>query len=133
MGSTVGASFSAGSSAVRCARDIRHGGIGTQSGPSTNLEANRRKRRTTMKKLLIGILLFTVTASGCVATQATMLRPNTPYAMVSPAQVQVFLREEDIRVPYDKIAIIYAQGESTMTNEHQMIAAAKEEAARVGA
>jgi osmotically-inducible protein OsmY len=86
-----------------------------------------------MKKLVVGMLLFTVTASGCVATQATMLQPTAQYAMVSPAQVRVFLREDDIKVPYEKVAIIHAQGESTMTNEQEMITAAKAEAARAGA
>lgn len=86
-----------------------------------------------MKKLLLGTLFLMLVANGCVATQATMLRPAAQYGPVNPAQVQVFLREGDIKTPYEKVAIIYAQGEATMTDEVQMIAAAKEKAAQIGA
>jgi hypothetical protein len=86
-----------------------------------------------MKKLLLGTLFLMLVANCCVATQATMLRPATQYEPVNPAQVQVFLREDDIKTPYEKVAIIYAQGEATMTDEVQMIAAAKEKAAQIGA
>src|SRR5215475_8952353 len=91
------------------------------------------ERSRIMKKLCYSVLLLMFIASGCVATQATMLRPSAHYGPVTPAQVQVFLREDDIKTPYEKVAIIYAQGEATMTDEVQMIAAAKEKAAQVGA
>jgi len=55
------------------------------------------------------------------------------YPPIHPSQVQIYLSEDDIEAPYEKIAIINAQGEGSWTNESQMYKAARKRAAKVGA
>jgi len=86
-----------------------------------------------MKRLILSALLLTVIASGCVATNATMLAHQGVYAPVSPAYVQVYMSEQDVKAPFEKVAVIHAEGESRLTNETDMIEAAKVKAAAVGA
>ena len=86
-----------------------------------------------MTQLIFGALFLAAVASGCVATQATLLAHRGSYAPVAPAAVQVYLSERDVHAPFEKVAIIYAKGESRLTDETAMIEAAKAEAASVGA
>ena len=86
-----------------------------------------------MKQLILSVLFLTMRTSGCVATRATMLAHRGTYLPVSPASVQVYLSERDVDVPFEKVALIHAEGESRLTDETQMIEAAKAKAASVGA
>jgi hypothetical protein len=84
-----------------------------------------------MKNLcMLFILLF---VAGCVTAQITMLGAPGKYSPTTPDKVQVFISESDIKVPFEKIAIIHTQGESSWTNEQQMIETAKKKAAAIGA
>ena len=78
-------------------------------------------------------LAATLSMAACVQTQTTMLGGAQPVAAVTPMQVQVFMSEADVKRPFEKIAVINAQGESSMTNEAQMIRAAQKKAAKIGA
>ena len=78
-------------------------------------------------------LAAALSMAGCVQTQATMLGGAQPVAAVTPTQVQVFMSEADVKRPFDKIAVINAQGEASMTSEAQMIRAAQKKAAKIGA
>ncbi|MCE5270802.1 hypothetical protein LLH00_05910 [bacterium] len=70
---------------------------------------------------------------GCVSAQVTMLGGNQKLAAIAPEQVQVFMSPNDISVPYDKVAVIHAQGGSGFTTEQGMIKKAQKEAAKIGA
>ena len=83
-----------------------------------------------MKKFSILLLILLI---GCVSAQVTMLQESQLTPISDPSKVQVFLSEADVKVPYDKIAIIHAKGESTWTNEKQMISAMRKKAAKIGA
>lgn len=58
---------------------------------------------------LFWLLLFSAIAAGCVSTNAAKLT-NEKFPSVKPDQVQVFLKEEDVKQPFQKIAILEAKG-----------------------
>lgn len=70
--------------------------------------------------------------TGCVSAQATMLSP-TRYAPVPESAVRVFLDVEEVPSTCERIALIHAQGDVDVTNEQQMIAAARRRAGKIGA
>jgi len=85
-----------------------------------------------LKKCLDASIVFLIILTSCVHTQVTKLS-NTTYPSVDPEEVVVYLTPNDIKDYYEKIGIIHAQGESSWTNEQQMIKAAKKKAASIGA
>ena len=84
-----------------------------------------------MRKL-ISFFVLAIALSSCVSTQVTMLR-QAEYKAVDPEQVQVFLSEEDVKVPFEKIALIHADADANVTKQHKMISAMKKKAAEIGA
>jgi hypothetical protein len=77
-------------------------------------------------------LLLLASLGACVQTQVTMLGSKT-YAPVVATDVRVFTSEDEIEGRYERVALIHAQGESSWTNEAQMIEAARRKAASIGA
>jgi len=69
----------------------------------------------------------------CVSAHATMLGPNQGYAPVPEEEVRVFLAGDDVPATCERMAIINTSGDAEMTNESQMIRAAKRRAGRIGA
>lgn len=55
------------------------------------------------------------------------------YPPISPDQVRVFEAGDEITVPYEKIAIITAEGDTDLTNKAAMIKKMKKKAAELGA
>jgi len=86
----------------------------------------------TMKILFRFVLLSLISTTGCVSTQYTTLSKQA-YEPVRPENVVVYLAENDIKGNYEKIGLIHMQGESSWTNENQMINAARKKAAKMGA
>lgn len=86
------------------------------------------KKRSSVPLQILIALWF----AGCVQTQATLVGP-TRYQPVDESEVVIYLKEEEVPGPYERVAIIHMQGSSTYTNEAQMIAAAKRKAAKLGA
>jgi hypothetical protein len=83
-------------------------------------------------RFLLAAAVFPLLAA-CVTTNVAMLSPAGRYAPVPQDQVQVFLSAEEIRGEYERIAIINAQGGSSMTNEGQMIRKLQLRAGNLGA
>jgi hypothetical protein len=79
--------------------------------------------------MISAVLLF----AGCVSTNAVRLGSAQNYPRVPAEQVQVFLTEEDVKVPFEKVALINASAESGMTNEAKMIKAMQKKAGALGA
>lgn len=79
------------------------------------------------------LLLAAVSLSACVTTHAIQLGTPGRYPPVDPNQVQVFLKEEDVTVKFDKVAAIEAQGDYQFANDEKMIKALKKKAAKLGA
>jgi hypothetical protein len=81
----------------------------------------------------IALLLTVLLATACVSTNAVRLANAGTYPEVPPEQVQVFLTETDVKVEFEKIALINASGESNWTNEEGMIKAMQKKAGKLGA
>ncbi len=86
-----------------------------------------------MKRRIVPLLLAAVSLSACVTTHAIQLGTPGRYPPVDPNQVQVFLKEEDVTVKFDKVAAIEAQGDYQFANDEKMIKALKKKAAKLGA
>ena len=78
-------------------------------------------------------LLVLVALAGCISTNAVRLGAPTQYPPVRPEEVQVFLKEEDVKGEFDKIAIVNAEGNYSYANDERMIEAMKKKAAKLGA
>ncbi len=79
------------------------------------------------------LLLLAVSLSACVSTKAIQLGTPGRYPPVDPDQVQVFLKEEDVTVKFDKVATIEATGNYQFANNEKMVKALKKKAAKLGA
>jgi hypothetical protein len=69
----------------------------------------------------------------CVSTNSVMLGGGSHFAPVPAPEVRVFLTKEDVKGPYDEIALINASGASSWTNESQMVRAMQKKAGALGA
>lgn len=78
-------------------------------------------------------LLAIFALAGCVSTNAVQLGQPNRYPPVKPEDVQVFQKESDVTVDFDKVAIINAEGDYTFVNDERMINAMKKKAAKLGA
>lgn len=77
------------------------------------------------------LLFVSVMAAGCVSTNAAKLT-NEKFAPVKPEQVQVFMTEQDIKQPFQKIAILEAKG-SYNIDKAAFIKALQKRAGKLGA
>jgi len=78
------------------------------------------------------ILLAFSLLLGCASTGVVKLS-NQKYPSVKPEQVQVFMAEQDVQRPYEKIAIITAEGDYAYQNQTSLIQAIQKKAAKLGA
>lgn len=78
------------------------------------------------------IVIPTLLLTACVQAHTVHLAGAPQYAPIPPSEVRVFYTEEDIPGTFERIAVIYAQGSSSMTNQTQMIEEMRAEAAEVG-
>lgn len=84
-----------------------------------------------MRTLLLAMAVLTLSA--CVSTNSIPLGTPSTYAAVPAEQVRVFLTEADVPGEFEKLALINAKGESSWTDEEQMIRAMQKEAGKLGA
>lgn len=86
-----------------------------------------------MKKYFIHtVSLWAILLTGCVTTNVTPLN-NKRYTPLEPADVVLYLDEADIPQPFEKVAILYAKGDYTLTDEAQMFNKVRKQAAKLGA
>lgn len=86
-----------------------------------------------MKKKHSVAFALLVLLSGCVNTSAVQLGTPGQFPPTDPEQVQVFLTEADVKVPFEKVALINAEGNYQYANDERMIKAMKKKAAELGA
>jgi len=88
-----------------------------------------------MKKYLLWIFLLLVCISiACVTVNAVKLGTSpTTRPPVFPEKVAVYLTADKVQGKYEEIALLNASGESTWTNEEQMVDAMKKRAGQLGA
>lgn len=77
----------------------------------------------------LGLLLFT---GACVTVNKTVLMDRSAFP-VAPAQVYVFLPEDEIPADCERVALLDASGEQDTTTEAQMIDEMRKEAGKLGA
>lgn len=85
-----------------------------------------------MKRFSLLVLLAATLLTACVTANAIKLG-TAEYPPVPPEQVQVFMTEKDIKVPFDKIAVIDVNGGSDSTDDALMIKVARDKAGEIGA
>lgn len=86
-----------------------------------------------MLRRFLPVVLAAIALAGCVTTHAIELGTPGRYRPIDPLQVQVFLTESDVTVPFDKVAIIEAKGDYTTVADEDMVKAMKKKAAKLGA
>ncbi len=79
------------------------------------------------------VLAAPLALGACVTASATMLGPRESRAPVAEDQVHVFLPEDEVPATCERLAIINTSGDADMTNESQMVRAARRRAGRLGA
>lgn len=72
-------------------------------------------------------------AAACVNVHATRLGSPRPLPPVHPEDVWVYQDEDDIEGEYDRVAVLFVDGDVHTTNQRQMIRAARKKAGRLGA
>ena len=78
-------------------------------------------------------LLAPLAAGACVQASATYLAPRQNLAPVPEDSVRVFLATDSIPPNCQRYALINTSGDADMTNESQMVNAAKRRAGKIGA
>ncbi|HET9983806.1 MAG TPA: hypothetical protein VFQ38_09475 [Longimicrobiales bacterium] len=85
-----------------------------------------------MRRRIVRVLGLAVVAA-CVRTSTVELGAPHHYPPVPPERVQVFLEESDVPGPFEKIALISAEGPHGFTSEKDMVDKARKEAGKRGA
>lgn len=86
-----------------------------------------------MQRRFYAVLLAALAVSACVTTHAIQLAAPGRYPPVDAMHVQVFLNESDVKVPFEKIALIEAEGDYNMVDNPKMVDAMKKKAGKLGA
>lgn len=79
------------------------------------------------------VLAAVALAAGCVTTSTIPLGDPTPRPEVPWEQVQVFLREADVPGPFEKVALIKAEGPHDWTSQRDMVDKVRKAAGKAGA
>ena len=79
------------------------------------------------------LVLLPLSLGACVTARATMLVPTEGLTPVPEEQVVVYLPTDTVPERCQRIAIINLSGDASMTDEAQMIQAAKRRAGKIGA
>lgn len=83
-------------------------------------------------RLLLAALLLPLAA--CVQTNATLLNPSpVARATVDPATVRIYRTADQIGHRFEELAILNSTGESSWTNEHNMLESMRRKAGALGA
>lgn len=89
-----------------------------------------------MRMRILSILSIALAASACfprVSTKATPLDPSLRLAETCPDGVKLYETPGDVEQPYSRVALINSTGEVKYSDEAEMFASMREEAAGVGA
>lgn len=79
------------------------------------------------------VLVAPLALGACVTANATMLGPRQHRTPVPEDEVRVFLAEDEVPASCERVAIINTSGDADVTNESQMIRAARRRAGKLGA
>lgn len=86
-----------------------------------------------MKTKLLGFGLLTLVLLACVTTNAVRIGTAPSRPPISEDQVIIYRTADQVQGKYEEVALISAKGESSWTDESQMINAMKKKAGKMGA
>lgn len=86
-----------------------------------------------LRKLLLLAIPALLFLGGCVNVHATRIGNPVQYPPVPREQVTVYRTEDEVDRPYDRIAVLFVEGDADVTDERDMIDAARKKAGRLGA
>jgi hypothetical protein len=84
-------------------------------------------------KILSASLSALVLTAACVRTNAALIDPTVHLARTCPEAIRLYTGPEQVQQSYQQVALLNSSGESTWSNESQMIKSMREKAAEVGA
>lgn len=79
------------------------------------------------------LFLVASLASSCVSTNATMLGTAGLRPPLLPAQVVIYRSFDQVRAPYEEVALLHSTGEAGFTSEAQLYDSMRLKAAQLGA
>src|SRR6476469_1097001 len=89
-----------------------------------------------MKKSFV-VMTLAVATSGCVSnvvhTNSTLIDPTARLARSCSESVKLYLSPDSVQQPYRQIALMNSAGQVNLTNQADLYASLREEAAEVGA
>lgn len=85
-----------------------------------------------MHRFPLSLLLCPLLLAACVTTSAVPL-DGTDRPPLDPDAVVVYLDEADVPGAYEKVALIYAEGDYALTDEAKLFRKVRKRAARLGA
>jgi P pilus assembly chaperone PapD len=89
-----------------------------------------------MNKTVVGALTFAAATSACVSvvhTNSTLIDPTARLARSCAESVKLYLSPDSVKQPYRQVALMNSAGQVNLTNQADMYASLREEAAEVGA
>ncbi len=84
------------------------------------------------RTILLAALLLPLSLGACVSVEATRLG-HAAYSPVPESEVVVYQRESDVRGAFEKVAVVYVEGNTDFSSRERMVDAARKKAARLGA
>lgn len=86
-----------------------------------------------MKMRILLSLAAASILSACTSTNAVLLGGTGTYPELAPAEVRVFLHEENVPGDFERIALVTAESNASWTDEADLIRAMRRRAAKMGA
>lgn len=74
-----------------------------------------------------------LSACRSVSTNATLIDPASHLVKTCPAAVKLFTTPDRVQQPYREVALLNSSGQTSYSNENDMIKSMREKAAKVGA
>lgn len=81
----------------------------------------------------IPVMLAAMLLAGCITSSTVPLGEPVPRPEVPWDQVRVFLKEVDVPGPFEKVALIKAEGDYEWANNRELVDKLRKEAGKVGA
>lgn len=86
-----------------------------------------------IRKLIFLALPALLVLGGCVSVQATRIGTPTQYAPVPKEHVLVYRSEAEVDRPFERVALLWVEGNADAVNQREMVDAARKKAGRLGA
>jgi hypothetical protein len=86
-----------------------------------------------LKHLFVASPAFVIAACHSVSTNASLIDPSLRLARTCPAAVKLYTVPDKVQEPYREVALLNSSGETSYSDEDDMIKSMREKAAKVGA